>query len=48
MILRSVCTVTVLGMLSLICYFFIVSTALTIASCSGCSLENLLCSAYQS
>jgi len=41
-ILLSVCTVTVLGMLSLICDFSIVSSALNIASCSAWFLEHLL------
>jgi hypothetical protein len=33
----------VLGMLSLVCDFYIVSSALTIASCSAWLLEHLLC-----
>jgi hypothetical protein len=41
-ILLSLCTVTVLGMLSLICDFPIVSNPLTIASCSAWLLEHLL------
>ena len=35
MILLSVCTVTLLGMFSFMCDFYIVSNALTIASCSA-------------
>ena len=42
MIRLSVCTVTVLGMLSLIINFSIFSNALNIASCSAWLLEHLL------
>jgi len=45
-ILLCVCTVSVLRMLSLICESSIVSSALTIGSCSAWFLEHLLCSLY--
>jgi hypothetical protein len=45
-ILLSMCTVAVLGMLSLMWDFAIVSNALTISSCSAWLLEHLLWSVY--
>jgi len=45
-ILLSVCTVADFGIVSLMCNFPTVSKDLTIASCSGWLLEQLLWSVY--
>ena len=46
MIILSVCTVSVLGMLSFICEFSVVSSCFNIASCSAWLLDHFLCSLF--